>query len=164
MPSYPRYCSTHTNLESDLSPELIGYYLLGLENGYVDLDDDGALKVVLTSGIFNEQPLARGVVMLLQISQLEDGDALRIILLEVPDGFHDGLKNFNDKLEVCKKRIDILLTMAKSIGAWMLSFLATLKDSPWFPATAQNCSTPLELMVVSGPANVNVRLECRGSD
>ena len=105
MSSYLRYCSTRTNLESDLS-ELIGYYLLGLENGYVDPDDDGALKVVLTSGVFNEQLLARGVVMLLQISQLEDGDALRIILLEVPDEFHDGLKKFKNK--VCKKRIDIL--------------------------------------------------------
>ena len=39
MLSYPRYCSTRTNLESDLS-ELIGYHLLGLENGYVDPDDD----------------------------------------------------------------------------------------------------------------------------
>ncbi|KAF8802085.1 hypothetical protein BYT27DRAFT_7113209 [Phlegmacium glaucopus] len=39
MLSYPRYCSTRANLESDLS-ELIGYHLLGLENGYVDPDDD----------------------------------------------------------------------------------------------------------------------------
>jgi hypothetical protein len=39
MLSYPRYCSTRTNLESDLS-ELIGYHLLGLENGYVDPDDN----------------------------------------------------------------------------------------------------------------------------
>jgi hypothetical protein len=43
------------------------------------------------------------------------------------------------------------VTMAKPIGAWTLSFLATLKDSPWFPATAQNCSTSLELIAASRP-------------
>jgi hypothetical protein len=63
------------------------------------------------------------------------------------DRFHDGLKKIKEN--VCKERIDITfqqVTMAKSIGAWTMSFLATLKDSPRFPATAQNCSTSLELI------------------
>ena len=34
MSKYPRYSRTRTSLESDLS-ELIGYHLLGLEDGYV---------------------------------------------------------------------------------------------------------------------------------
>jgi len=39
MSSYPRYGSTRRHLKSDLS-ELIGYHLLGLEDGFVDPDDD----------------------------------------------------------------------------------------------------------------------------
>jgi hypothetical protein len=47
------------------------------------------------------------------------------------DRFHDGLEKYKDNIR--KQRIDITfqqVTMAKSIGAWTLSFLATLKDSP----------------------------------
>ncbi len=39
MRSYPRYNPTRKTLESDLS-ELIGYNLYGLEDGYVDCDDE----------------------------------------------------------------------------------------------------------------------------
>ncbi|EIW57701.1 uncharacterized protein TRAVEDRAFT_125965 [Trametes versicolor FP-101664 SS1] len=39
MRSYPRYSPTRKTLESDLS-ELIGYNLYGLEDGFVDCDDE----------------------------------------------------------------------------------------------------------------------------
>jgi hypothetical protein len=55
------------------------------------------------------------------------------------DRFHDGLEKYKDN--VCKQRIDATfqqVTMQKPIGAWTLSFLATLNDSPRFPATALN--------------------------
>ncbi|KDR77351.1 hypothetical protein GALMADRAFT_139336 [Galerina marginata CBS 339.88] len=39
MLRYPRYCSTRTGLQSDLS-ELVDYHLLCLEGGYVDSEDD----------------------------------------------------------------------------------------------------------------------------
>ena len=59
-------------------------------------------------------------------------------------------------LSIAAGKIDITfkfqqVTMAKSIGAWTLLFLTTLKDSPWFSATAQNCSISFELIVASGP-------------
>jgi hypothetical protein len=60
MLSYPRYCSTRTNLESDLS-ELIGYHLLGLESGYVDSDDD-----TLWEGLKIDQRITDAVLLVRQ--------------------------------------------------------------------------------------------------
>ena len=62
MLNYPRYCSTRTNLESDLS-ELIGYHFLGLENGYVDSDDDA-----LWEGLEIEQRITDAVLLVRQWS------------------------------------------------------------------------------------------------
>lgn len=39
MLNYPKYCATTTVLHSDIS-ELIGYDLLGLEDGYLDPGDE----------------------------------------------------------------------------------------------------------------------------
>lgn len=43
--SYPQYCATTTVLRSDLS-ELIGYDILGLEDGYLDPNDEEALVAI----------------------------------------------------------------------------------------------------------------------
>ena len=43
--NYPQYCATTTALQSDLS-ELIGYDFLGLEDGYLDTNDEEAIAAV----------------------------------------------------------------------------------------------------------------------
>lgn len=45
MRAYSRYAPTRIVLESDLS-ELIGYHLYGLEDGYVDVDDEEACEAL----------------------------------------------------------------------------------------------------------------------
>jgi hypothetical protein len=60
MLSYPKHCATTTVLASDLS-ELVGYDLLGLEDGYLDPSDEEAL---VTKGL--DQRLAHGVQIVLQ--------------------------------------------------------------------------------------------------
>ena len=58
--SYPQYCATTTALQSDLS-ELIGYDFLGLEDGYLDPNDEEALVAI---GL--EQRLAHATQVVLQ--------------------------------------------------------------------------------------------------
>ncbi|KIL59862.1 hypothetical protein M378DRAFT_168737 [Amanita muscaria Koide BX008] len=58
--SYPQYCATTMALQSDLS-ELIGYDLLGLEDGYLDPNDEEAL---VAKGL--EQRLAHATQVVLQ--------------------------------------------------------------------------------------------------
>ena len=58
--SYPQYCATTTALQSDLS-ELIRYDLLGLEDGYLDPNDE---EVLVAIGL--EQRLAHATQTVLQ--------------------------------------------------------------------------------------------------
>lgn len=82
MLSYPRYCSTRTNLESDLS-ELVGYHLLGLKSGFVDPDDD-----TLWEGLKIDQRIADAVLLVRQWSWDQEwredeewiGDALAAVV------------------------------------------------------------------------------------
>lgn len=82
MLNYPGHCATTTVLQSDLS-ELIGYDLLGIEDGYLDPNDEEALAAM---GL--DQRLAHGAQIILQWGddgvwrQGEDwiGDALRAVV------------------------------------------------------------------------------------
>ena len=58
--NYPQYCATTTVLQSDLS-ELIGYDLLGLEDGYLDPYDE---ETIVAIGLEQRLANATQVVML----------------------------------------------------------------------------------------------------
>jgi len=70
------------------------------------------------------------------------------------NGLQGGCCETNPKeISVGKLTCQPVMT-AKSIGAFTSELHIVLKLSPWFPTMAQNVSTVLASMVISGPLNV----------